>query len=147
MRKTNQFIIRISVISLLLLIIGTSVSALAAANTVPVSYADDITIPIDQSQFYPYQCAGMIFVDVIVGSGSIKGGSGNDLIYGSPGDDNIRGGNGDDCIVGGGGNDILRGQNGDDVLIGGSGSDTIEAGPGFDVCYFGDVVSDCETVY
>ena len=128
------------------MILLNAVDALAAANTVPVTYASDQTIPIDQNQFIPSQCAGMTFDNIIVGSGNINGGPGNDLIYGSPGNDNIRGGNGDDCIIGGGGNDTLRGQNGDDVLIGGSGYDIIEGGPGYDICFYGDDVKDCEVI-
>ena len=135
------------IIGMLVIIVSSTFSVLAASNTVPVSYAMDTTISIDQSQFIPPQCAGMQFDNVIYGSGNINGTSGNDLIFGSPGDDIIRGGMGDDCIVGGGGNDTLRGQNGDDVLIGGSGYDIIEGGPGYDICYYGDDVKDCETEY
>lgn len=134
-------------VGILVIVITSTFSALAASNTVPVSYAMDTTIPIDHNQFIPPQCAGMKFDNIIYGSGTINGGPGNDLIYGSPGNDNIRGGMGDDCIVGGGGNDILRGQNGNDVLIGGSGYDIIEGGPGYDICYFGDDVKECETIY
>jgi Ca2+-binding RTX toxin-like protein len=137
---------RISFIGLTFLVILSTIGAFAAANSVPISYAMDTTIPIDQSQFIPSQCAGMSFDDIIVGSEDINGGPGNDLIYGSPGDDNIRGGMGDDCIIGGGGNDTLRGQNGDDLLIGGSGYDIIEGGPGNDTCYYGEDVKECEVI-
>lgn len=139
-------ILNVSMIGLAIVLIFSTFSALAAANTVPVSYAMDTSIPIDQSQFLPPQCAGMTFDRTIVGSGDINGGPGNDLIYGSPGNDNIRGGMGDDCIIGGGGDDTLRGQNGDDVLVGGSGYDTIEGGAGYDTCYFGDDVKQCEVI-
>ncbi len=139
-------ITQLSIIGLIILVFASTFSAFAAANSVPVSYAMDTTIPIDQSQFIPSQCAGMVFDNIIVGSGNINGSSRNDLIYGSPGNDNIRGGMGDDCIIGGGGNDTLRGQNGNDVLVGGSGYDTIEGGPGYDTCYYGDDVKDCEVV-
>jgi Ca2+-binding RTX toxin-like protein len=135
-----------SIIGLAIVLIFSTYSALAAANTVPVSYAMDTTIPIDQSQFIPSQCAGMVFDNIIVGSGDINGGPNNDLIYGGPGNDNIRGGMGDDCIIGGGGDDTLRGQNGDDMLIGGSGYDIIEGGPGYDTCYYGDDVKECEVI-
>jgi Ca2+-binding RTX toxin-like protein len=142
----NKQLIQISYIGLAIMILLSAVGALAATNTVPVTYASDQTIPIDQSQFIPAVCAGMTFDNIIVGSGKINGGPGNDLIYGSPGDDNIRGGNGYDCIIGGGGNDTLRGQNGDDVLVGGSGYDIIEGGPGYDICYYGEDVKECEVV-
>ena len=137
-------ILNVSMIGMAIVLIISTYSAIAAANTVPVSFAMDTTIPIDQSQFLPPQCAGMTFVYIIVGSGDINGGPNNDLIYGGPGNDNIRGGMGDDCIIGGGGDDTLRGQNGDDVLVGGSGYDVIEGGPGYDTCYYGDDVKDCE---
>jgi len=140
-------ILNVSMIGLAIVLIISTYSALAAANTVPMSYAMDTTIPIDQSQFIPSQCAGMTFDNIIVGSGDINGGSRNDLIYGGPGNDNIRGGMGDDCIIGGGGDDTLRGQNGDDILVGGSGYDIIEGGPGYDTCFFGDDVKECEVVH
>lgn len=133
-------------IGMVIVLIISTYSAIAAANTVPVSFAMDTTIPIDQSQFIPALCSGITFDNIITGSGDINGGPNNDLIYGSPGNDNIRGGMGDDCIIGGGGDDALRGQNGDDVLVGGSGYDTIEGGPGYDVCFFGDDVKECEVV-
>ena len=139
-------IFNVSMIGLAIVLIIGTYSALAAANTVPVSYAMDILIPIEQSQLIPSQCAGMVFDNIIADSGDIAGGPGNDLIYGSSGDDKIRGGMGDDCIIGGGGDDTLRGQNGDDVLVGGSGFDVIEGGPGYDLCYYGDDVKECEVV-
>ncbi len=46
----------------------------------------------------------------------MDGGSGNDLIEGSPGDDRL---------VGGPGNDGITGMHGDDRLIGGPGSDNV----------------------
>jgi len=143
----RKIITRISFLALAFLTILSTLGAIAAANAVPVSYAMDTTIPIDQSQFIPSQCAGMTFDNIIVGSGDINGGSRNDLIYGGPGNDNIRGGMGDDCIIGGGGDDTLRGQNGDDILVGGSGYDIIEGGPGYDTCFFGDDVKECEVVH
>jgi Ca2+-binding RTX toxin-like protein len=143
----RKIITRISFLALAFLTILSTLGAIAASNAVPVSYAMDTTIPIDQSQFIPSQCAGMTFDNIIVGSGDINGGSRNDLIYGGPGNDNIRGGMGDDCIIGGGGDDTLRGQNGDDILVGGSGYDIIEGGPGYDTCFFGDDVKECEVVH
>lgn len=142
----RRIITRLSFFGISILTILVTVGAIAAANFVPVSYAMDTTLPIDQNQFFPSQCAGMNFDNIIHGSGDIAGGPGNDLIYGSSGNDNIRGGMGDDCIIGGGGDDTLRGQNGNDVLVGGSGFDVIEGGPGYDICYYGDDVKECEAV-
>ncbi len=52
---------------------------------------------------------------------TMDGGSGNDLIEGSPGDDRL---------VGGPGNDGITGMNGDDRLIGGPGSDNVDGQEG-----------------
>jgi hypothetical protein len=82
----RKIITRISFLALAFLTILSTLGAIAAANAVPVSYAMDTAIPIDQSQFLPPLCAGMIFDNIIVGSGDINGGPNNDLIYGSPGD-------------------------------------------------------------
>ena len=49
----------------------------------------------------------------------IRGGDGNDRLFGSPYADTIRGGAGIDFIVGFGGNDDLRGDGDSDILIGG----------------------------
>lgn len=151
MKNANQFVMRLSLFGFLLLVIGSSVSALAAANTVPVSYADDITIPIDQTQFIPPQCAGMSFDNIIYGEKDktnpitiIWGTKDNDLIYGTPWNDEIHGDNGKDCIVGGDGDDVLYGDNGGDVLIGGPGFDTIDGGNGKNSCYTGELNTNCE---
>ncbi|WKZ40141.1 MAG: ExeM/NucH family extracellular endonuclease [Anaerolineales bacterium] len=66
--------------------------------------------------------------DVIVGLGgndTIYGGNGNDTICGGNGDDTIYGGNGNDVLDGGDGDDDLDGQNGNDILTGGNGNDTL----------------------
>ncbi len=139
-------ILNLSMIGLVILILTSTFGALAAANSVPVSYAMDTTFPIDQNQFIPQQCRGIIFDDIIYGAGDINGGPRNDLIFGSSGNDNIRGGNGDDCIIGGGGDDYIRGQNGDDFLDGGPGNDRLEGGPGNDTCINGEDLTNCEVV-
>jgi serralysin len=55
----------------------------------------------------------------------IKGGAGNDKIFGQADNDKIDGGTGDDRIWGNSGNDILRGGDGNDALSGGKGDDII----------------------
>jgi Ca2+-binding RTX toxin-like protein len=137
--------------SLMVLLLGSAVGALAASNTVPISYADDINIAIDQSIFLPTQCATMRFDNVIYGEKDllnpitiIIGTDRNDLIYGTNGNDEIYGDNGHDCIIGGGGDDKLFGDNGKDVLVGGPGFDYIRGGNGTDLCYFGEDVDECE---
>jgi Ca2+-binding RTX toxin-like protein len=141
----QRWVIRISIFCLSIVLIAGVSSALAAANTVPGSRADDNTFPVDQSQLIPAQCAGITFDRVISGSGNINGGSGNDLIYGSSGADTIRGGNGNDCVIAGGGDDNINGQGGNDVLDGGPGTDTINGGPGTDQCLNGENNSNCES--
>lgn len=67
----------------------------------------------------------------------LRGGDGNDRLYGGGGDDMIQGGDGNDKIFGDGGtarpgDDILFGGGGDDKLYGGGGSDYLGGGSGND---------------
>lgn len=75
-------------------------------------------------------------------AGTAKGKNGNDLIFGSAGNDDIRGGNGVDILLGLGGNDTIRGGNdrnsmdggdGDDRILGGSAEDWMHGGNDNDV--------------
>jgi Ca2+-binding RTX toxin-like protein len=50
--------------------------------------------------------------------------AGDDIAFGSAGDDAIDGGDGDDVLFGGNGNDTIGGGGGDDLVFGGSGNDT-----------------------
>lgn len=63
----------------------------------------------------------------------IKGGAGNDKLFGMGGNDIVKGGKGDDQIWGNSGDDTLVGQKGDDHLRGGSGDDVVRGGSGNDV--------------
>ena len=73
----------------------------------------------------------------------IKGGGGDDMIFGGPGgtyddsdnEDTLMGQGGNDKIYGGRGNDTLDGGRGDDLLVGGSGADTFIGGSGSDMIY------------
>lgn len=47
----------------------------------------------------------------------LRGGGGNDTIFGQAGNDDLRGQAGDDLLIGGLGNDIIRGNAGDDTII------------------------------
>jgi Ca2+-binding RTX toxin-like protein len=111
-------------LGLLAILASAVMGAFAAANTVPATWADDLTRAISANDLKPTACAGLNLTTIVTGSGGIGGTSGNDLILGSPGDDAINGLQGDDCILAGDGNDTLRGQGGNDVCDGGNGTDT-----------------------
>lgn len=102
------------------------ISALAASNSVPGTNAGLSTSAISVDSKKPKPDCNGITVTVLDAVGN--GGSGNDLLLGTPGADRpLRGFGGNDCIVGGGGNDLLRGDGGTDVCIGGPGTDTFHA--------------------
>ncbi len=75
---------------------------------------------------------------MLVRVSAIRGGDGDDLIYGSSSVDRIFGDAGDDEIYGGLGNDILRGGAGDDSLNGGGGVDSLFGDDGADTLTGGD---------
>lgn len=54
------------------------------------------------------------------GADVLIGGSKNDVLIGGDGDDSLTGGGGRDVLIGGANQDTLRGDAGDDILIGGS---------------------------
>lgn len=55
-----------------------------------------------------------------LGSVTLDGGEGNDVLLGGTKDDSLIGGGGRDLLVGGTGIDVLNGNAGDDILIGGT---------------------------
>ncbi len=63
---------------------------------------------------------------------TMRGGSGDDLLWGGGGPDKLIGGEGDDRLIGGRGADRLYGGEGKDVLVGGPGSDILRGGYGED---------------
>nr|WP_306238999.1 peroxidase family protein [Ornithinimicrobium cryptoxanthini] len=63
----------------------------------------------------------------------IRGGQGDDSLWGYGGDDIIEGGSGNDTIQGGPGKDIITDSFGDDNIKGGDGNDAIDGGPGIDL--------------
>ena len=90
--------------------------------------------------------------DILAGDlrdNTIKGGGGDDKIYGGPNpadadtegddmlsnDDMLYGDGGNDMIFGGIGDDTLNGNAGDDMLSGGAGNDTFRGGAGSDVIH------------
>jgi len=71
------------------------------------------------------------------GDDTLKGGSGHDWLSGGSGDDVLLGGESQDRLVGGGGGDVLHGGAGDDTLSGGGGADVLLGGTGEDLLYGG----------
>lgn len=74
--------------------------------------------------------------DVICGMGGddrIDGKRGNDIIYGGSGNDTLYGRDGNDTIYGGSGDDLILGHRGDDVLYGRLGDDRVYGGGGDDI--------------
>ncbi len=69
----------------------------------------------------------------------VTGGSGNDHLNTSSGNDTIDGGAGDDVISAGTGNNILMGGSGDDGFYIAGGTNSIDGGPGADIVLFDDV--------
>jgi Calx-beta domain/RTX calcium-binding nonapeptide repeat (4 copies) len=65
-----------------------------------------------------------------VGNDGLAGGIDDDFIDGRAGDDSLSGGDGNDVLLGGMGNDTLMGGAGNDVLNGGVGNDTLTGGTG-----------------
>lgn len=63
--------------------------------------------------------------DTIVNVENFIGGSGNDVITGSSGNNYLNGGLGNDTLIGGAGNDILTDSSGNNTFVGGAGNDTI----------------------
>ncbi len=70
---------------------------------------------------------------VLENNGVIKGGTFNDLLYGSNGEETLRGLDGNDYLKGLAGDDLLEGGSGDDTLNGGVGDDTLNGGSGNDL--------------
>ncbi len=86
-----------------------------------------------------FSLVGDVFLDATAASVTF----GNDIIYGSQGDDRIWGDysadrlpsadGGDDVLFGNAGNDLISGLGGDDVINGGADNDTLAGGTGDDV--------------
>lgn len=98
-------ILRLGFLATAVLCAGLAVSATTASNTVPTSHAAKLTRTITANDIKPSACSGITIADLVVGSGTITGGSANDLILGSSGNDTlgVQNNGGSDCCVGGGG--------------------------------------------
>ncbi len=127
----TRLLSRLAVLAFVVLVLASVLAASAAANIVPVTRADDLSVGARTAdQLKPSQCTMALTNIVWCPGGALCSGTGaNDLILGTPGNDTgangrIVGGAGDDCLLGGAGDDDLRGQGGNDVCIGGPGNDT-----------------------
>lgn len=117
---------RAALIGLLLLVVATTVSVLAAANDVPPTRAGIDTDPAGANELKPSECDSLTLTNKVSGTGTFNGSSGADLIVGSASADTIDGADGTDCIVGGDGDDSLKGGAGTDVCLGRGGTDTFD---------------------
>jgi len=118
-----SFPIQLVIFGLFALIVVSIATAFAAGITVPSSNIGNQSIPVTAEDLKPSACDGITLTQIISGSGTLTGTSGNDLIIGSSGADTIDGLGGDDCILGGGGDDSLNGSDGSDVCLGGPEND------------------------
>ena len=120
----------------------------------PVEYTDSDEEMTEASVFDIENLTGSAMADILAGDlrdNTIKGGDGDDKIYGGPNPadadkepganpnltnaDTLMGQGGNDMIFGGVGNDTLDGGDGDDMLNGGAGADTFMGGAGDDMIY------------
>ena len=144
------FMKRLLFIGLLTLIPISALSALAAANIVPITGLGSASKAVEANELKPSECAALDLTEFETVDGRITGNNGDSLFLGSPNADNVSAKQGDDCIVGGGGNDTLKGNQGNDVILGGPGNDDINGGNGYDICYGGpgtDTFTNCEVSY
>ena len=118
-----RFRLRYFVLLLAALIILSSLTAIAATNTIPSTQVEDSSITFQIAHLRPSACAGLSLANLITGSGTLTGTEGNDLILGSTGADVIDGLGGNDCILGGGGADTINGGDGNDTCLGGADTD------------------------
>jgi len=117
------------------IVIAGSMAAYAATNTVPSTSLDLDTLTINANALKPSACSALNLTNIVTGSGTLNGTSGNDLILASAGDDTLNGGAGTDCLVAGSGVDTLTGNAGVDILLGGDGNDNLLGSAGNDVLY------------
>ena len=123
-----------------------------AGSGTPVEYTDSDEEMAEMNVFDIEHLTGSAMADILAGDlrdNTIKGGGGDDKIYGGPNPadadkesdagltnaDTLMGQGGDDMIFGGVGNDTLHGGDGDDTLNGGAGNDTFWGGHGSDMIH------------
>lgn len=119
--------IKIFTTGFFLLIAISAFSAIAAGVTVPSATIDAQFSSVSADDFKPVQCAGLTLTNLVTGTGTITGTTGDDLILGSSDADTIDGLGGNDCILGGGGDDSITGGADTDICIGGPDNDSFIA--------------------
>ena len=131
---------------------GDAEGDMFAGMGTPVDYTDSDE-EMQQASVYDIEnLTGSAHADILAGDlrdNMIKGGGGDDKIYGGPNPadadkesdagltnaDTLMGQGGNDMIFGGVGNDTLHGGDGNDMLNGGAGNDTFWGGHGSDMIY------------
>ena len=110
---------------LIILIVISTLTAIAAGNTVPTTRLDEITAAMNANAIKPAACSALNLTAIVICTGgACSGTAARELILGTSAGETIRGRGGTDCIVGGGGNDNLIGGAANDICIGGPGIDT-----------------------
>jgi Ca2+-binding RTX toxin-like protein len=117
---------RVSLWVFIIVIFISTLTAIAAGNTIPTSRLDVNTAAMNANAIKPASCSALNLTAIVIcpGGGTCNGTGAKELILGTSIAETIRGRGGTDCIVGGGGNDNIIGNNGGDVCIGGPGTDT-----------------------
>ena len=110
---------------------GQPIETLEFSNGSIIDLAN-IDNPVDNTPF-----AGDDIIFGTDGDDTIDSSTGNDIVAGEDGNDNLTGGEGDDTLHGDAGNDVLNGGDGFDILEGGRGDDTLYGGHHIDKLYGG----------
>ncbi|TWA79619.1 hemolysin type calcium-binding protein [Azospirillum brasilense] len=104
--------------------VGSSMPTALVIDT--TGAAGPLTVQLDRVSFV-----------AVIGSATLVGGEGNQVVYGDassqsiilgPGDDLLSGGGGNDTVASTLGNDTLYGDDGDDLMHGGDGDDLMDGG-------------------
>jgi len=105
--------------TMILIIVASVVSAVAASNTVPSSRLSDTRSSIGVNNLKPAACGALNLTSIIVCTGgNCNGTAADELILGYPGFEVINGGGGADCIVAStSGFSICRRISGQEVFI------------------------------
>ncbi len=111
---------------LFILIFISTLTAVAAGNTIPATRLSSSTAAMDANAIKPTACSALNLTAIVIctGSATCNGTGASELILGTSIAETLRGRGGTDCIVGGDGDDSLQGNGASDVCIGGPGTDT-----------------------